>query len=423
LTYWIYRLLTGIVWLIAAPWQAITRLSRSEEWVERFGAVPPMPPGCIWVHAASVGEVAAAAPLVAELGRAGAAVMLTTVTRAGREVALRSVGESARVSFAPLDLPAAVNRALERVRPRALLLVETELWPTLIVEAARRSITVGVVNARLSDRSLARYKAPLSPVPHAARLLSFAACQTVRDRERFVALGLAESNVTVVGNAKYDVLPRPLGESQRSAVRSSLGLAPGSRAVVFGSVRPREEAAVVEAAGAILSQLPGTGIVIAPRHLKRVGPLAALMERSGIAYVRRSERRAELGDRVIILDSTGELPKVYAVADVAFVGGSLAPYGGHNPLEPAANGVPVVLGPHTDSCRESVEALTASGGGFVVSDPAELRERLLLLLRNEELRRQASEAAAGTVRAGAGATRRTVELLRAASVLGQGEVG
>jgi 3-deoxy-D-manno-octulosonic-acid transferase len=371
------------------------------------------------VHAASVGEVAAAGPLIRALLDEGATPFLTVTTRAGRDAAVRTWGAKATVAFAPLDLVPSVRSVLDRVRPRALLLVETELWPNLIVEASAAGVAVGVVNGRLSPRSMRRYLLPGSPFRAVVRLLSFVACQSERDRDRFLALGAVSSRVVVAGNMKYDALARPLAESERRALRDSLGIPGEARVVVFGCVRPAEEDAVAEAAGAIARAMPDVVLIAAPRHLDRVEPLARRIEREGLATARRSALggSAGAGVRTIVLDSTGELSSVYSTAAVAFVGGTLGHYGGHNPLEPAAHGVPVLFGPHTETCRDSARRLTEAGGAFVVDGAAALRDEVLRLLSGEEGRKSAGDAARAVVERGRGATARTIQIMRSAGAL------
>jgi 3-deoxy-D-manno-octulosonic-acid transferase len=418
-SYRLYRALTNAVCFLAAPWAAAKRASRDEEWVERLGGGRAVPPGGVWVHAASVGEVAAAAPLMRALVEGGVPVLLTVLTRAGRDVAARAWGEGVTVAFAPLDFVPSVRSVLRRTRPRALLLVETELWPNLIVEAARAGAVVGVVNGRLSPRSAGRYLLPGSPVRGLGRLLSFVACQSDDDGRRFVALGAAASGVVVAGNMKYDALARPLCENERSRLRDSLGIPPSAPVVVFGSVRPAEEDFVAGAAAGIAAVVPGVFLIVAPRHLERAGPLLTRLGEEGLAPVRRSMPGPNPGGvaRTIVLDSTGELSRVYSIATVAFVGGTLAPYGGHNPLEPAAHGVPVLIGPHTESCRDSAARLTAAGGAIVVEGAAALRDAALRLLSDEGARRAVGEAARAVVDEGRGATARTVELMRSRQAL------
>jgi len=422
LFYRLYRVAAAVLWMVAG-WVLRLRALRRAPWAERLGKLPTMPPGSIWVHAASVGEVSAALPLVRLLREAGEAVVFTVVTPAGRDVARRSVPGGVEVAHVPLDFVRPVRTALARVRPRALLLVETELWPNLIVEARSAGAIVGVVNGRLSEASARRYRAVGSPLGGVLGAIAFILCQSEQDRRRFVDAGFPEAGVHVVGNTKFDTLDGPLPEGRRAAVAESLGIPLRARVVVFGSVRPREEEHVARAVASIEAGFPGVWQVVAPRHLDRVEPLRRRLDAIGVASARRSASSARpSGCRVVVLDTTGELSSVYSIAAVAFVGGTLAAYGGHNPLEPAAQGVPVVLGAHTESCRESAGALVEGGGAVTVRSGGELFEAIAGLLRDDGRRAEAAAAALRVVDGRRGATGRTLRLLEAEGVLG-GDAG
>jgi 3-deoxy-D-manno-octulosonic-acid transferase len=372
--------------------------------------------GSLWVHAASVGEVAAVSPLVRALSETPHGVFLTAVTATGRRAAENS--DADRSSFAPLDFVPAVRRALGIVRPRALLLTETELWPNTITECLNAGAPAGVVNGRLSSGSLRRYLLPGSPVKEPVSRLTFAACRTEEDAERFVSLGTDPSRVRVVGDMKFDKLDRPLDEEARDELRRALGVPDDAVVVVFGSVRPREEPAVARATREIVDSDPGSFVVLAPRHMDRVASLTGELSSLGLSPRRRSDGQSSRpGARTLMLDTTGELTRVYSLGKVAFVGGTLAPYGGHDPLEPAAQGVPVVLGRHTESCRDSAEKLVRAGGAFVVQRPEELAATIVGLLRGRAELAAAGRRALETVAAGRGATRRTMDLLSSMGII------
>ncbi len=410
--YGAYRTLTYGLWCVAA----LSRAFGGPAWAERLGRISGVGPGAIWIHAASVGEITGAWPLVRALSDE-ANVVLTVMTPTGVARARELAGGRTTVAYAPLDLVPAVRTGLARVRPRALLIVETEIWPNLMVEAARAGAKVAIVNGRLTEGSLRRYRM-VCPLLRAVRdAVSLVLCQSASDRDRFLSLGLPPARVAVVGSTKYDVLAAPAPEEKRLSVRGALGLPEGASVVVFGSVRPAEEGAVAEAAAEILDARPDAWVVVAPRHLSRVEPLSRRFAALGASVYRRSEPAGDSPGRVILLDTTGELPEVYSVADVAFVGGSLAPYGGHNPLEPAAQGVPVLLGPHTGNCRDAAESLLEAGAAFVVLDAADLGRATLRLLEDDAARREAGARALSAVQAGRGATQRTLELLKAEGIV------
>ncbi|MFH1690520.1 MAG: glycosyltransferase N-terminal domain-containing protein [Candidatus Eisenbacteria bacterium] len=415
--YTYYRIMTNLLWPLAVSASALRRATGSREWGQRVGRTPPVAEGAVWLHAASVGEVAAVTPLATALATTPAGVFLTVVTPTGRAVAARSLSDLA-VSFAPLDFVTAVRRVLRSVRPRALLLTETELWPNTIYESAEAGVPVGMVNGRLSERSLRRYVMLGSPLRSVASRVSFAACRSEADALRFRELGIAGSRVTVVGDMKFDKLEVPLSETERVELRSSLGIPGDARVVVFGSVRPKEESAVASAVAAVADEFPKSYAVVAPRHLERVPRVVEALASRGVGSTLRSSRGGDgPAHRTIVVDTTGELARIYAAGSVAFVGGTLAPYGGHDPLEPAAQGVPVVLGPHTETCSGSARRLLSEGAAFEVGGSDELAQTLLDLLRDDDARAEAGARALRAVASGRGATARTVEFLESIGVL------
>jgi len=419
LTYELYRGLTGAVWTVGLPWLRWKRRRGGREWEERTGDLPSCRGG-LWVHAASVGEVAAAAPLVRELRSLGEQVLLTVMTPTGRSAAERLSSTGASIAFPPLDAPAPVDAALDSVSPRALLIVETELWPNIVVEAASRGVKVVMVNARLSAGSVRRYRGPLFPLTRVRASIDLVACRSEDDRSRFLELGFAPESLTVTGSTKFDAAPSPPDEVERRDLRGRIGADDGSRVVVFGSVRPAEEETVLGAVEALVGD-GGVRAVVAPRHLARVANIAGGLEARGIDYALRSRAGSRGGEPVTLLDTTGELVLFYALADVAFVGGTLAPYGGHNPLEPAAVGVPVVIGPHTSSCAHESRLLIERGGALRVADGEGLRDAVRRLLSDEAMRLRMGAAAADVVSSGRGATRLTIDALRSLGVV-EGEV-
>ncbi len=416
MSYASYRVMTRALWPIAVSVAALASVTGNTEWGERVGRIPRTAAGPVWLHAASVGEVAAVTPLARALAVRGPGVFLTVVTPAGRAVAARSLGDAA-VSFAPLDFVTAVRRTLRSVGPRALLITETELWPNTIYESAEAGVPVGMVNGRLSERSLRRYMMIGSPLPGVVSRLSFAACRSDADALRFRELGLAQSRVTVVGDMKFDKLAAPLDDGERSGLRSSLGIPGDEPVVVFGSVRPKEESEVAAAAAAVVDAFPGAHVVVAPRHLDRVERIVGALASRGVESSLLSARDGGGGGRATVVDTTGELARLYAVGSVAFVGGTLAPYGGHDPLEPAAQGVPVVVGPHTESCRDSALRLLSAGAAVEVASGGELAGELIRFLSDANARGEAGANALKAVAAGRGATARTVEFLESIGVL------
>jgi 3-deoxy-D-manno-octulosonic-acid transferase len=311
----------------------------------------------VWVHAVSVGEVVAVSRLVEELdGRLGrGSVAISTTTQTGQQLARDRFG-AARCFYFPIDLPWVVRGAFRALGPRVLVLAESELWPNVLAECADRRMPVVVVNARVSDRSLPRYERLRRWWQPFLEMLTLVLAQSAEDARRFVAIGVPEDRVRVGGNLKYDVRP-PRSTGLVEQLRTQLPS--GAKVLVAGSTLEDEERVLLEAWPAICARTQNAVMVLAPRHPERFARVAALVRERQALLVERSSWRGEplaVGS-VFLLDSIGELGSVYGLASLAFVGGSLVPAGGHNPLEPARFAVPVLMGPHSENFRDAVELL------------------------------------------------------------------
>lgn len=321
----------------------------------------------LWMQAASVGEVGVAAILITALERArpGLRFHLTTTTRTGQSVARRSLEGRARLGFFPLDFRGAVRRTLDRIRPAALLLVETELWPNLILEAARREIPILLANGRLSDRAFRRYRLAAPLLAESLRSLRIACLQTELDRDRFVRLGLPPERARITGNLKFAA---PVAVDDPSSLLAALRI-DGREIWLAGSTAEGEEDIVIRAFLSASREAPQRVLVLAPRRPERFDAVAKILERSGVSFIRRSSpMTAPSAPRIVLLDSLGELSALYRAATVAFIGGTLAPIGGHNIIEPAAHGLAPIFGPHIENVREVASRLLEVGGAFQVSD-------------------------------------------------------
>jgi 3-deoxy-D-manno-octulosonic-acid transferase len=377
-----------------------------ETWDERLGRTTLPQPADAWVHAASMGEATAVRPLVAELAAAAprAGFLLTAGTLGGRA---RLVGAGSPVAMAPLDSPQATRRFFDGVRPRRLLLLETELWPHWLLEARARAVPVAVVSARLSADSVAGYARLGSELRELVAGLAAVLCQSAADLERWRALGARPEASVVTGNLKDDGLP--VSAPDRAAARARLGVDAARPLLVLGSLRPGEPAALARAWRAVPSAVrAGWQVVAVPRHPRASVELRAEAERSGQAVHVGAGGPPEAWRWE---DQLGVLAGWYGVADVAFVGGSLAPWGGHNPLEPAACGAAVLMGPHHESQRDAAEALLSGGGLRVVEDEADAAVALTQLLADEPARAAAARAGLAVVAARRGVARRTVAQL------------
>ncbi len=377
----------------------------------------------IWLHAVSVGEVLAVSRLVGELDRAfpGFDLVISTTTRTGQALARERFGAD-RVFYCPLDLPWAVRAYLNALKPRLLILAETEFWPNLLSGCFRRQIPVAVVNARISDRSWPRYRRLRWLWRPFLGQLSRVLAQSATDAARLKDLGCVAERVTVAGNLKFDV--RAIQEAEATRLLRTFGA--GLRLIVAGSTLDGEEAALLEAWPRLRAADPRLAMVLAPRHPERFGAVAAQLDQSGIPWVRRSQWNAQPADalrqlapgEIVLLDTIGELASVYSLAAVAFVGGSLIPAGGHNPLEPAQFGVPIVVGPHYANFRAITDDLRAHDA-IRIAGREELAGALIELL-NDPAAAQAMGARASQVFAAqAGATERTMRALE--DLLARGE--
>lgn len=368
---------------------------------ERFGAAPrPAGKPVIWVHAVSVGETRAAAPLVTLLRREypGAAVLLTHTTPTGRATGRELFGDGVTQSWLPWDHGAFVRRFLDRARPDLGVLLETEIWPNLLAECRAGGVPVFLVNARLSARSAAGYARLPSLAREALGNLAGVAAQTTEDASRLEALGARD--VAVTGNIKFD-LAVPGDTAQRGlALRALLGS--DRRVWVVGSTRDGEEALLVEA---IEAARPPADVlvVIVPRHPQRFEEVAQLLAARGPFGRRSLGQPVPAQARYALGDSMGEMLDYYAAADVVFVGGSLKPFGGQNLIEPCAVGRPVVFGPHTFNFESAAEAALAAGAGLRARDAAHAVTLAMQLLDDGARRAQMGRRAEGFAKANRGA--------------------
>lgn len=365
-----------------------------------------------WFHAASAGEVAGLAPVLEALHlKGGPALVVTTTTRSGREAA-RGLASVAWAQLAPLDGWPFVARFMKALSPRRLVLAETELWPTTLILAGRAGLLPSLVNARLTPRSLSRYRLVAWLLAPALNALAVVAAQTEEDAAAFASLGVPSDRIKVTGSAKYDAQRAPAaGEAARARV-AALGWG-RDPLFVAGSTHPFEEEMVLAAFLSARRGAPGLRLVLAPRHLERAADAFDLLSHAGLEPARWSGP-PQPGRSVLLLDEMGVLPSFYALARAAFVGGTLVRVGGHNLLEPASAGVPVLFGPHTGHIERPAAMLAApGGGGRRVSDVDELSARLAEFAADEGAARKAGEEALGTAESLRGASARILEALHA----------
>ena len=424
-----YNLALLVVLVAGTPWwlfRMATTQKYREGLLERLGMVPsrlrkqmaglgserPL----IWVHAVSVGEVLAVSRLVKTLDAAlpDYLIVLSTTTRTGQALARERFGSN-RVFYCPLDLPWAVRAWLNALQPSLLILAETEFWPNLLSGCFRRNIPVAVVNARISDRSWPRYRRMRWLWRPFLSRLSRVLAQSQTDADRLKTIGCLPERVTVAGNLKFDVRTAEEADATRQLKKSSASL----RLIVAGSTLEGEEAALLQAWPRLLHADPQLVMVLAPRHPERFAAVAALLEKSSVVWVKRSDWHSAPEDslkplnpgQIVLLDTIGELASVYSLAAVAFVGGSLVPAGGHNPLEPAQFGVPIVMGPHYANFRAITEDLLAHQA-LRISSAEDLSATLIGLLQNPQASKAMGARARQVFEQQAGATGRCMVALR-----------
>lgn len=377
-----------------------------QHWSERFmWKTPQIPPGAIWIHAVSVGETRAAAPLIRALRAAypEAPLLLTQMTPTGRETAQELFGDAAYYHYLPYDYPVAVQRFLRAVQPRFGILMETELWPNLIHAAHQQSTPLFLVNARLSERSARAYQKVAGLLHATLPKLRAIAAQTPADAQRLAALGAPSP--AVLGNIKFDCAPPsaiwPLAQTLRDRI--------GPRLVcVAGSTREGEEALLLDALPVDFPAL----LLIVPRHPQRFEEIAADLARREIPFQRRSQAGGiSPQTRVLLGDSMGEMFAYYALADVVFVGGSLLPFGGQNLIEPAAVGKPVVFGPHMFNFSQASEQALTAGAAVQVANAAAVFEWWQTMLADPIARQKMGQAGLDFARQHQGASARTVDFI------------
>ncbi|MBN7770560.1 lipid IV(A) 3-deoxy-D-manno-octulosonic acid transferase [Marinobacter daepoensis] len=394
--------------LIRLWWQGRKAPALRLDWQPRLGWVPEISGPVIWVHAVSVGETIAAGPLVRRLlaRNLGATILMTAMTDTGLAQARKMFGDRVTYAYAPYDTPGAIRRYLDRINPRILVILETEIWPNMIRQCRRRRVPVFLINARLSERSAKGYERVKGLAVPIMKSITWVAAQAERDAERFRRIGVAASHVEVTGSVKFDVdIPDDVREASRR-LREQLGRRP---VWIAGSTHSGEDQQLLEAHRLIMEHHPKALLIIVPRHPDRFDSVAELAEKEGFVVARRSSGQEPGQAQVYLGDTMGELMMLYGASDMAFVGGSLIERGGHNPLEPAAWGIPVFSGPHVFNFETIFERLLADHGVQVVAEAASLAKSLDHLMSDDEKRREYGEQALSVVRKNRGALDKVVE--------------
>jgi 3-deoxy-D-manno-octulosonic-acid transferase len=432
--YLAYSLLSLVVFAVVSPYflyQAIRYKKYIGSLRQRLGFLPITfnvdAEESIWIHAVSVGEALTARALAADLKARypRLRLFLSTTTIAGQQVARRSLTDVDAVFYFPFDWTFTVRRTLNLVRPRLFIMMETEIWPNLLRECRRRGIRTVMINGRISSRSYRRYRMVR---PFFRRVLADVdrfCVQSEESARHLVDLGADAGVVTVTGSLKFDSLELPTAASHgkpRERVLRFFRLSPNRTVVVAGSTLRGEEAAVLQAFRRIKQTMPGALVVLAPRQPDRFGEVERLARDAGFVTMRRSELPIDAEPRadVVVLDSIGELAQVYQLATAVFVGGSLADHGGHNILEPAIFGKPIVFGPHMRNFKEIADAFLANDAAIQVQSERELEAVMLALVTDPVRRARLGAAARALVEANRGAKTKTLEVI--ARLLPAGDV-
>ncbi len=407
---WLYSALLYLIFpgiLLLLWYRGLKDPAYRENWGERFGHVEPMAePGCIWVHAVSVGETLAALPLIRRLMQQfpERPFLVTTMTPTGAERVRAAFGDQVRHAYIPYDLPHMVNRFMGQIQPALLVIMETEVWPNLVNACDRRRVPVVLANARLSARSSRGYRRVLPLVRPVFRQLTWIAAQASPDADRFRALGVDPERLSITGSIKYDVA---IGrETRESAARLREKLGRDRPVWIAASTHEGEEEAVLRAHRKVLQEHPEALLIVVPRHLERFQSVARLITEAGLKHARRSRGESARGCSVYLADTMGELLMLFGSSDVAFVGGSLIERGGHNPLEPAAWSLPVVMGPQVFNFSSVCERLERQGGLSFVQDAAELAAEISRLFSDPDECSARGENARAVIAANRGAVDR-----------------
>ena len=417
--HFLYSVVLALGFVLGLPWFLWKGRSSGKylrTFKERMGRLPVYlnldGDRSIWIHAVSVGEVLAARPLVPALRARFPShrIFLSTTTLTGNEVAKKSVRGLDGLFFVPFDFPHAVRRALEVVNPSLLVLVETELWPNLIHEASRRGARVALVNGRISPRSFRRYKRMRHFLSRVLSEIDLFLMQGETHAERIRAMAAPPERVKVTGNLKFDAAFA--GRPPERLVRLLHGGAPRPLWVA-GSTVPGEEELVLSAFHRVRARVPHARLLLAPRHPERFSEVPRLVEAAGFRCLRRSalDPGSWADGEVLLLDTLGELAQLYSLASVVFVGGSLVASGGHNILEPAVAGKPVVVGPYMENFQEIADTFRAESAMVQVASVDELAREIVALMLDEPRRRDLGERARGLVGRNRGAVSRTTDAL------------
>ena len=394
----------------------VERIRQSMGLFPRDALRPVAKKNCIWVHAASVGAIVATSPLIKEFRREfpKSPILVSVVTTSGYAMAKRIIKDADSIIYFPLDLPFVAAMVLRRIHPRVFLPVETELWPNFLKNARQLHIPVMMVNGRISDKSVKRYKYMFSILADMIRTVKLFAMQSQIDANYILELGAPKNLVTVTGNTKFDQTYTDVTPEEREKILVEMGLTTAEGILLAGSTHRDEEGYILLAFRAVRETHPNIKLIIAPREILRTAEVVGLCKNAGFTVARRTELqdRPPNNEDIIVLDTIGELGKIYSVGDVVYVGGSLVTHGGHNILEPAAHGKAIIVGHHMENFKDTHALFKNRNACVTVNNPEELVEQVKKLFDNPLRRRELEDETFKIVQENRGASRKSAILLR-----------
>lgn len=401
-----------LVW-IRLLWRSIKAPAYRKRWLERYGFCKnKVASGGILLHSVSVGETIASIPLIKALRHRypDLPITVTTMTPTGSERVTSMLGTDVHHVYLPYDLPCAMHRFFHHVQPKLVIVMETELWPNMISYLYKKNIPLIIANARLSERSAKGYKKLGRMTQTLMKKITLIAAQNTEDGERFTSLGLPSSHLAITGSLKFDIAVT--SEQLIKAKQLREQWAPNRPVWIAASTHDGEELAILKAHQMLLHTIPDLLLILVPRHPERFNVAKQLTEQENLSYITRSSHETPLATtQVVIGDTMGELMLLYGVSDLAFVGGSLIERGGHNPLEPAAHSIPVLMGPYFFNFKDICQKLTQEGGLFTVTDENSLVKIANTLLTDNDYRAQSGKAAVNTLLKNQGALNKLLGLI------------
>lgn len=418
--YKILRYLYSLFFILALPviflrllWRSRKAPAYRRRWLERLGIFAcNIKPGGLWLHAVSVGEVVAALPLIKSLQKQypNLALTITTTTPTGSQRVQQSLGASVTHVYLPYDIIWALQSFVRKIQPQCLVVMETELWPNLFEICQQRNIPIVIVNGRLSDKSFKPYSRLRWFMQPMFDRVNFVAAQSDLDADRFKQIGVASDKLLMAGNLKYDVQVTPQQQELGQQLRQNIG----QRLVwVMASTHAGEEEMALDAFANLQNEFPNLLLILVPRHPERFNSIAELIEQRKLRFVRRSQNPSISADTQVLLgDTMGEMNVFYAAADLAFVGGSLVPIGGHNLLEPAALGIATITGPYMSNFIEITNKLLQSSAVIQVSDAEQMQQKLRELLADTALRQQMGQFGLQVIAKNRGANERIMQIIK-----------